>query len=392
MKIMIGAPYIKGTRLCSNIEGINDPFTLWYEVKKEYKKYLCTERADGFLIGILPYAMARSSDNDPLTIVCQAPVSEQLYYQLCTHYIPTLAKCIEWYHNIRIECELDHTKLNSFNAVGTGVSGGVDSYYTMLKSKQGNPPGYQITHGVYFEFDPKGNFDGEISGKMRELSEIICSEYGIEFIDIKSNICEKVFYVAHGAIITPMFLSYVFALQKLFAKYYFSSGRTYDSFKIVLHASSLYDLLNMHLLSTENIDLYSTGSEAIRHEKTNYIADFDLPRKYFMVCLSPKVEKGILKNCSRCSKCTRTMIHLDLVDKLDYFNDIFDVEAYRKDRDYYWGYLSFKGKKDQYVAETLNLFKKQKRHFPLSARIAGFRKWVKNGFKRGNPLQYDYRP
>ena len=87
------------------------------------------------------------------------------------------------------------------------------------------------------------------------------------------------------------------------------------------------------------------------------------------------------------------MIDLDLVDKLDYFNDIFDVEAYRKNRDYYWGYLAFKGKKnDTFVEETLDLFKKQKRHFPLSARIAGFRKWVKNGFKRGNPLKYTYRP
>ena len=86
------------------------------------------------------------------------------------------------------------------------------------------------------------------------------------------------------------------------------------------------------------------------------------------------------------------MIDLDLADKLDYFDDMFDVKAYRKDRDYYWGYLAFKGKKDAFVAETLNLFKKQKRYFPLSARIAGFRKYVKNGFKRGNSLQYTYRP
>lgn len=90
--------------------------------------------------------MAHSSDNDPLVIVCQAPISEQLYYQLYAHYIPTLAKCLEWHHNICIECELDHTKLDSLNVVATGVSGGVDSWYTLIKSKQDNPPGYQITH------------------------------------------------------------------------------------------------------------------------------------------------------------------------------------------------------------------------------------------------------
>ena len=143
-------------------------------MEEKYQKYLCTERVDAFVVGVLPYAMAHSSDNDPLVIICQAPISEQLYYQLHAHYIPTLVKCIEWYHNIKIECELDSTKLDSANAVGTGVSGGVDSYYTLFKSKQENSPGYQITHGAYFEFDPSGNFDVEIQGKNSIL--IVCDD------------------------------------------------------------------------------------------------------------------------------------------------------------------------------------------------------------------------
>ena len=397
MKIQIGTPYITieeggNYSLCADIEGINEPFTLWYKVSEEYSKYLCTERADAFLVGILPYAMAHSTDKDQLVIVCQAPVSEQLYYQLSLHYIPTLAKNIEWYDLIRIECELDHTKLDSLNAVGTGVSGGVDSWYTILKSKQENSPAYKITHGAYFEFDPEGIFDGERQNKMRELSRNICKENEIAFVDIKSNICKDIYRVAHEAIISCMLFSYVITLQKLFSQFYISSSYPYNRFKIVDYSCEHYELLNVHCLSNENISFYTPGSEVTRYEKTEYIADYDLPKKLFLVCRAPKVENAILKNCSRCSKCTRTMIQLDLAGKLDHFNDIFNVKAYRDDPDYYLGYLIFKGKSDDFVAETLEKFKELNKPFPISARIAGFKKWVNNGFKRGNPMQYSYRP
>jgi hypothetical protein len=397
MDIVIGKPYIRrieernAFQLCSDIQGVGEPFTLWYEVENNIKEYLFTERSDAFLIGLLPYAMAHSTDRNPLIIKCEAPVSEKLYYQLKAHYIPALSKNIIWYHNVKIETELENKLFKSAYAVGTGVSGGVDSFYTLLNSKE-NSCRFQITHGLYFEYDPSELFYNEMNNKMRELSQNICLEFGINFVSIKSNICSKVYHVAHEAIITCMLLSYVYSLQKLFKIYYFSSGHTYDSFKIVSHSSELYNLLNVHCLSTESMYLYTTGSEVIRWEKTNYIADFDLPRKYLMVCRSPKVINGVLKNCSRCSKCTRTMIDLDLVGKLNYFSSIFDVGAYRKNPNYYLGYLSFKGKKDAYVAETLNLIKNTGKHFPICARIAGIKKLIKNGFKRGNPLQYDYRP
>jgi hypothetical protein len=396
MKITIGAPYIMctggGYSLCSDIEGINNSFTLWYEVDEEYKQYLCTERADAFLIGLLPYAMAHSSTSDPLVVVCEAPVSEQLFYQLNVHYIPTLVRCIDWYHNIIIKCNLNHTKLDSLNAVGTGVSGGVDSWYTLLKSKQENSPRYQITHGAYFEFDPEGIFDDELQNEMRKMAKNICVEYGITFINIKSNICKDVYHVAHEAIITCMLLSYIIVLQKMFSIFYISSSYPYRNFKILDYSSEHYELLNVHCLSNENLSFYTPGSEVTRYEKTEYIADYDLPKRYLMVCRDPKVENGILKNCSRCSKCTRTMIQLDLAGKLDYFYDVFNVKAYRDDTDYYLGYLIFKGNKDDFVADTLDKFKQLRKPFPFSARIAGFKKWVKNGFKRGNPLQYNYRP
>lgn len=398
MEIIIGKPYIRpmeernSSLLCSDLEGIGKPFTLWYEVDERYAQYLCTERADAFLIGLLPYAMAHSLEGDPLVVKCKAPISEQLYYQLHSHYIPTLVKCIGWYHNIEIKCELDSKKLESKNAVGAGVSGGVDSWYTLLKSKRCNSQKYQISHGAYFEFDPNGIFDGELQNKMREMARNVCSLNNIAFVNIKSNICKDIYRIPHGAIITWMFFSYAGALQKLFSIFYTSSTHSYKSFKIIGDRSERYKLLNVHCLSNENITFYTPGSDMTRHERTSYIADYDFPRKILVVCNLPRVEKGILQNCSKCSKCTQTMIDLDLADKLDYFRDVFDVKAYRDNPNYYLGYLSFKGKKDPFVKETLEKFKEYNRAFPFGARIAGFFKWVNHGFKRGNPLRYIYRP
>jgi hypothetical protein len=59
--IHIGQPYIESlgdkSRLCSKITCNNTEYIMWYEVDKIYEKHLCYERADAFLICLLPYAM-----------------------------------------------------------------------------------------------------------------------------------------------------------------------------------------------------------------------------------------------------------------------------------------------------------------------------------------------
>lgn len=397
MLISIGQVYIKNdeeggvSRLCADISGINDDFTLYYEVDKKYKSYLCIERADCFLIGILPYAMAHSRKDDIMVVKCVTPISEQLYYQLTVHYIPTLTDSIDWYNNIKIECKTEHNILPSANAVCVGASGGVDSWYTILKSNE-NTENYKITHGVYLDYDSNEKFYGDPQNARRNMVKNICIESGIEFINIKSNICHKIYHIAHEAIVACMLLSYFHAVSKLFKIVFYSSTYKYTEFAFKNYSSEFHQLFNTSFLSTENLSIYTPGSDVERYRKTAYIANYELPRKYLSVCLTPSAQNGVSKNCSKCAKCTITMIDLDLAGKLDLFSDVFDVEAYRKDRNYYWGYLVFKGKKDTFVKETFELMKNKKIKFPLSARIAGIKKIIKKGFKRGNPIQYTYRP
>lgn len=110
---------------------------------------------------------------DFLEIYCEAPISERLYYQLTVHYIPTLVNCIDWYYPIKIVGELEHSQLESAECFGTGIS---------------------------------GEFDCELQKLLRKLSENICKESGIEFVDIKSNICTELYTMVHEMTVTSMFL------------------------------------------------------------------------------------------------------------------------------------------------------------------------------------------
>lgn len=77
--ITISKPYLKkgenkSVRLCSvvNYEGKDEE--IWYGVDEKYSDYLCYERADAFLLGFLPYAMAFKHN-----IKVEGAISERLF-------------------------------------------------------------------------------------------------------------------------------------------------------------------------------------------------------------------------------------------------------------------------------------------------------------------------
>ena len=54
-------------------------------VDKKFGKYLSPERADYALVGMLAYSLRNKHD-----IICKAPVTEELLYNICETLIPTL--------------------------------------------------------------------------------------------------------------------------------------------------------------------------------------------------------------------------------------------------------------------------------------------------------------
>ena len=61
------------TKMCSDIKIDNRHNTLWFSLKNEDAKYFC-ERADAFVMAILPIAMTRGYD-----VICHDLMSKKLH-------------------------------------------------------------------------------------------------------------------------------------------------------------------------------------------------------------------------------------------------------------------------------------------------------------------------
>ena len=325
------------SRLCSDISWGDRNRTLWFEVESEYEECLCSERIDGFLVALLPFAMIRN-----LNIHSDGYVSERLLYQLTTILLPSLSANINEFHSIDIDLKRDGKVLESKNGVGTALSCGVDSFFTVLKHLDTDMEGFRLTHLTYFNIMNSAIWQGredssrDFSNARIEYIKPAVEELGLKLVAVDTNF--DLFYRHFGLLATFAFryLGTVLALQKLFGKYYWSSSYTVSHFGFSVDNISSFDLLSVQCVSNENTTFYSTGSEVTRLEKTAYISDFAVTYKYLNVCWH------YLNNCNKCEKCVRTMLGLYALGKIDRYSEVFDISYFYQNRDEYLGYMLFR--------------------------------------------------
>ena len=226
--ITIGAPYIahidEKVRLCSKVKKPSGDFELYYELPAEYEKYLCTERSDSFVLGILEYAMYLGLD-----IKCEAPMSESLHYQLCNYGMNILSDNLDCINRIKIDSTYTNEEIKSENAVGTGFSAGVDSFYTVLKHLEPDEGSFKLTHLLIANIGAFTYASTEKTSKLfyKQVETLMpaANELGLPLISVNSNYndfyldanvkVEHRDYISAG---TPMKIaSCVYALRKLFS-------------------------------------------------------------------------------------------------------------------------------------------------------------------------------
>lgn len=325
-KIVIGKPYLVDeddvARLEAVIKGPGFEKVHYFEVQKEYGKYLCYERSDAFVASLLYFAMVNGFD-----IQCEAPMSAKFYYQLTRILIPTMCR----YHNdifsaITLNTEVESTPVENQHAVGTAVSGGVDSFYTIVTNLNTEIKEYNITHLLVansFNF-----FQGDADTRRRfneiaENSQKIADDLKLPLIKIYSNHSEF-WFKNYQNIFAMKYASYPLALQKLFSVYYFSSGYEYSDFSVTTTDldSSHYDAISVPQASNENFSFILIGGEATRSHKLKTIMENKVVQNRLQVC-NLKTE-----NCSCCEKCMRTQMTLYGYGKLNAFNKSFDLKKF----------------------------------------------------------------
>ena len=347
--ITIGKPYIcagidsSRVRLCADIKYDKSVRVLYYEVDCEYEKFLNVETADCFVLGLLHSCM-----NEKLNIDCEVPITEQLLFQLKNFYIPVISKNMPDLFPIELNAVGVPALEHMGSAVATGNSGGVDSFYTIVRYLNENEE-YKLTHLLFNNISTEDDDEKRIRAwfeKEKREKDQIAKELGLQSIFLYSNLFS--FYQSHfiyNYYYAAQYISAPYALIKLIGKYYYSSSCSFSDFTInhkKMASGSNFDLLAIDCFSTRNLRVYSTGSETGRIQKTIAISNNNVANRHLQVCAVEqnkqymdnlvKVEK---LNCGKCRKCVRTVTTLYSIGQLNRFEDVFDLSLFYNNKDKY---------------------------------------------------------
>jgi hypothetical protein len=321
--ITISRPYVTNSksaaRLNADVLIDGQTKTLWCEADKIYQQFLLSERADAFLCVLLPFAIRSGQD-----IVCEAPVTEQFLHNLNEILIPLLCAHDPRLYRTQVIATGDSSALFCGGAVATGMSCGVDSFYTVSLYLTSKFNSMNLTH-LY-----TGNYLYGNNSKVYERAELAAGDVGLPLVCTSTNISESL-NLPH--VQTHFFKTMfgVLALRKMFRIYYYSTTEDFSHFNLKSNSTNdtaIVELLLLYAFSCSEFQVVTGGGKSDRLEKTAAICAFPTAKKLLNVCLYPER----VQNCGKCAKCMRTLLMLDMLNSLDLFQAVFDIDEYRKTR------------------------------------------------------------
>ena len=373
-------------RLSAMLDFDGDRHELWIEVDREYEAFLCAERSDAFVLGVIYYAMRYGHD-----ISCEAPMTKRLYEQLTDQFLPALYK-INGYrdsyqhgcgYRVRISAPLAPEVVHPEGgvAVGSGVSCGVDSLHVFAVHPE-------ITHGCIWH--AYGVVPGETQERREKAwrhlvgrAEEFCAATQKKLVVVDTNFdrqCVK--SLQWDGMTTYGNLFCIFALQKMWSKYYVASGYDIGDFHLKGSVSTdpaHYEYLLFALCGLSNFSICLDGVAQNRVQKVADLVKYEPATRFLNVC-HEITEDG--RNCSYgCAKCMRTMLDLDACGALEMFHAVFDVQYYRT---HFHEYLAewYRGllQRNPFATELMPYFSTRK--FPLWVRLRAYRIVLRKSIKK----------
>ncbi len=288
--IRVGRPrQLDGDRagITASIEVGEERHEIWYRVSEGQ----VSSRAETFLAATLPSAMKLGW---PLEI--PGEVSPRLMNALPT--IQTILR--SWVPECReVPLHVGARRASQAapsRAVACFFSGGVDSFYTLLKHHD-EITKIILVHGFDLRLD-----DTPLRTKVSQSLREVAAKLGVGLVEVETNVRSLAdryfpwkFY--HGS----MLASVALLLAPQVRTVYIAAS---DSYATLIPWGS-HPLLDP-LWSTEETELLHDGLEANRLEKVARIAGSDVALRYLRVCF-PWTNVGEAYNCGRCEKCLSTM-------------------------------------------------------------------------------------
>lgn len=335
--IVIGHPKIAPcgqdkVRLSCSVEapGWNVPPELYFEVDVRYGEGLLAERADAFLVGLLPLVFVSGG-----RVRCEAPVSAHLLHGLRHELADLLSEFSGSGWALReIDAREDSTSLGGTH-VGTGCSCGVDSSAAIaLYAGSDTPASLRVDTLTFFNVGSHGDFRSFSSVQRKQVEDLyaarlrraqaFAAEVGLPLLTVESNLYEFGVGQSHVKIVSFRNAAAVLALGKWFALYHVASGNKASEFAFNPRSVARCEIYLLGCLSTESTRLHSAVGAQNRFERLRLIAGFPPARRNLDVCVRQ------VGNCISCVKCLRTMAQMELCGVLDEFGRVFDVDWFRK--------------------------------------------------------------
>lgn len=307
-KISLSSSGLSRVRLEGEVvygDGSDSPEVYWFDFPDEYKNDISLN-GNPWVALLLPLAMKLG---EPLKI--SLPVDAKLRVNL--DKLQTIWKC--WYpylKNIQIETNgtLPVLKMDS-RSTAAFFSGGVDSFFTVLRHQNDPDSGYDIDYLLTV-----WGFDISLQevvafNRMRDRHEAVAENLGKSFIDVHTNLKINRWgnaldwgRLSHGSALATVGLLF----ERKFKNILIASTGGYEDLK-----PWGSHVLTDHLFSTSSMNIAHDGAEFNRYQKAEFIASSDVAMSNLHVCY----RLGLDHNCSDCDKCVRSMLMFELMGKLD---------------------------------------------------------------------------
>ena len=350
-----------------NVEFAQGSETLWYSLNREFGDFI-SDSCDAPLAALLIPAMANGED-----IHIEGTISEKLFYNLSGPYQSLLQHVIPSLHRIQLYPDDVHARTKSASGVATGFSGGIDSFGVLADHYYAEVPDqFKVTHLLFNNVGSHGGGkDGEriFRGRFARLQPV-AEKIGLPFIMVNSNV--DTFYgngLGFQRTHTPRNTSVALLLQGGINHYMYASTYSFaDAFVGATYDMAYTDTIALPMLSTELLDAFSVGSEYTRVEKTLRVAEIDDSYGTLDICINP--DHTINRtNCSKCWKCLRTLLTLDIAGMIYRYSDSFDLYTYKRRRNRFIGKALVSG--DPLLREIVRFAKTKHYSIPFQAYLYG---------------------
>lgn len=310
-----------------------DHYTLTFNVPASYQDWV-SQRADAALLASLMPAMRRSED-----IHVEGELTDELWFQLNHDYQVLLQRQKRKLHKISIYAEnLVPAAERDQREVVTGFSAGVDSWQVLAQYYYAEdvPQNLRLSHLLYNDLGSHGRGGSDLFDRRLKNITALAAEVGLPVLPVQSNMGPLYGRERYVSTHTIRNAAVPWLLSEKVRHFYYASAYDYTAVRIgPTRAMAEADVAALPLFSTSALTLRSVGSSSTRVQKTLSLVDIPATYEGLDVCISPGKNNT---NCSRCWKCHRTMLTLDIAEVLDRYSKVFNLKLWARARQDAWNY------------------------------------------------------